>query len=75
MALRPGESIALPPRLYHKFWGAPGKAPFSSARNRANDDQRDNRFIEPLGRFPEIDEDAVPVHLLVTGYAKYYPHA
>ena len=30
--------------------------------------QEDNRFYEPLGRFPTIEEDASPVHLLCGEY-------
>jgi len=37
-----------------------------------NDDARDNRFHEPAGRFPEIEEDASPFRLLVTDYQDYY---
>jgi D-lyxose ketol-isomerase len=36
-----------------------------------NDDVADNRFLEPLGRFPEIEEDAPPLHLLVSDYRRY----
>jgi D-lyxose ketol-isomerase len=37
-----------------------------------NDDHTDNRFYEPAGRFPEIEEDEPPLHLLVTDYVHYY---
>jgi len=33
-----------------------------------NDDATDNRFQETLGRFPEIEEDVEPLHLLVSDY-------
>ena len=33
-----------------------------------NDDNTDNRFYEPLGRFPEIEEDEPPYRLLCTEY-------
>ena len=29
-----------------------------------NDDTKDNRFYKPVGRFPEIEEDEPPIHLL-----------
>lgn len=35
-----------------------------------NDDSNDNKFLEPTGRFPEIDEDLLPKYLLVTDYNK-----
>lgn len=36
-----------------------------------NDDENDNRFYEKAGRFPGIEEDVEPVHLLVNDYLKY----
>lgn len=30
-----------------------------------NDDAGDNRFLNPIGRFPTIDEDEAPYRLLV----------
>ena len=35
-----------------------------------NDDENDNRFYEPIGRFPEIEEDEAPYRLLCTEYPK-----
>jgi D-lyxose ketol-isomerase len=75
--LTPGESISLPTRLYHSFWGA-GERGRRLRRvlvgevSLVNDDAADNRFLESLGRFPEIEEDAAPLHLLVTDYARFY---
>ena len=37
-----------------------------------NDDNSDNCFLEPLGRFPAIEEDEPPLYLLVGDYGKYY---
>jgi D-lyxose ketol-isomerase len=36
-----------------------------------NDDKTDNRFHEPVGRFPEIEEDADPLYLLCQDYGKF----
>ena len=69
--LSPGESITLPPRLYHKFWGAEERVLVGEV-SLVNDDQNDNRFHETIGRFPEIEEDVEPLHLLTTDYARYY---
>ena len=69
--LAPGESITLPPRLYHKFWGAEQRVLVGEV-SLVNDDQNDNRFYQPVGRFPAIDEDEEPLHLLTTDYPKYY---
>ena len=72
--LAPGESITLPPRLYHKFWGAQDRVLVGEV-SLVNDDKTDNRFYEPIGRFPEIEEDEPPLHLLVTDYPRFYRYA
>jgi len=36
-----------------------------------NDDTKDNRFYEPLGRFSEIEEDENPFRVLVQDYQNY----
>ncbi len=71
VALGPGESISLTPRLYHQFWGA-GERVLVGEVSMVNDDHTDNRFYDPVGRFPDIEEDEPPVHLLVTDYSRYY---
>ncbi len=68
--LAPGESITLEPRCYHKFWGQ-GRVLVGEV-SMVNDDQHDNRFYEPVGRFPEIEEDVQPLHLLGNDYARFY---
>ncbi len=35
-----------------------------------NDDRTDNTFLDPIGRFSEIEEDVDPIHLLVSDYEK-----
>ncbi|MCI9340130.1 MAG: D-lyxose/D-mannose family sugar isomerase, partial [Dorea sp.] len=35
-----------------------------------NDDENDNRFYEPVARFPEIEEDEPPYRLLCTEYPR-----
>jgi D-lyxose ketol-isomerase len=69
--LGPGESITLPGGLYHKFWGE-GSRILVGEVSSVNDDDVDNRFYEPVGRFPEIEEDEPPLYPLVKDYAKYY---
>lgn len=72
VVLEPGESITLPPRLYHAFWGDDGGGTVLVGEvSSVNDDATDNRFLEPVGRFPEIVEDEPPRHLLCT---EYPPH-
>jgi D-lyxose ketol-isomerase len=74
VVLSPGESITFPSRVYHEFWGA-GSRVLAGEVSLVNDDRTDNRFYEPVGRFPDIEEDEPPLHLLVGDYAKYIPHA
>jgi D-lyxose ketol-isomerase len=72
--LSPGQSISLPGRLYHQFWGAEERVLVGEV-SMVNDDKLDNRFYEPVGRFPGIEEDEPPLHLLVTDYSRYYQAA
>jgi D-lyxose ketol-isomerase len=71
LTFEPGESIMLPTRLYHRFWGE-GSRVLVGEVSMVNDDARDNRFYDAPGRFPEIDEDAAPYRLLVTDYKDFY---
>ena len=71
IVLAPGESITLPPYSYHKFWAEGGRV-LAGEISMVNDDVRDNRFYEPVGRFPAIEEDEPPLYLLVTDYERYY---
>jgi D-lyxose ketol-isomerase len=69
--LTPGESITIPTRLYHRFWGEMTKVLVGEV-SLVNDDDQDNRFYKPRGRYPTIEEDVPPAHLLVMDYARYY---
>jgi D-lyxose ketol-isomerase len=71
IVLTPGESITLPPYLYHSFWGF-GSRVLVGEVSAVNDDQEDNRFHQTVGRFPDIIEDEPPLYLLVNDYANYY---
>lgn len=67
--LTPGESISIPAGLYHKFWGEKGcGAVLVGEVSKVNDDRVDNRFYDPAGRFPEIEEDETPLYLLCNEY-------
>ena len=68
--LTPGESICLEPGIYHRFYGENGKVLVGEV-SAVNDDTVDNKFYEELGRFPDIDEDEEPLHLLVSDYQNY----
>ncbi len=67
--LTPGESICLEPLLYHSFYGEHGHgAVVVGEVSDVNDDERDNRFLQAVGRFPSISEDEPPRHLLCNEY-------
>jgi D-lyxose ketol-isomerase len=71
LELEPGESITLTQGLYHEFWGVGGQVLVGEV-SLVNDDVHDNRFYEKVGRFPAIEEDVAPLHLLCTDYERYY---
>lgn len=67
--LCPGESITIYPGLYHDFELEPGTGPVLLGEvSMCNDDNGDNRFYLPAGRFPEIEEDEPPYRLLCNEY-------
>ncbi len=66
----PGESLTLMPGDWHAFWGEGGDVLIGEV-STVNDDETDNIFREPIGRFAEIEEDVAPTHLLVNDYAKW----
>ncbi len=69
--LTPGESIHIQQRLYHDFEAEPGSgAVLLGEVSQCNDDAHDNRFLPPVGRFPEIEEDEPPYRLLCNEYPK-----
>ncbi|MFQ6553264.1 D-lyxose/D-mannose family sugar isomerase [Aestuariibius insulae] len=68
LKLAPGESVTLMPGDWHAFWGEGGDVLIGEV-STVNDDETDNVFREPIGRFAEVEEDAPPRHLLVSDYA------
>jgi hypothetical protein len=72
VTLRPGQSICLTPGLYHAFWGRAGAGTVLVGEvSMVNDDNTDNRFYDPVGRFPAIEEDEAPYRLLISDYARF----
>ena len=72
LILKPGQSICLKPRVYHRFYGEKGHGRVLIGEvSMVNDDSNDNRFHSKIGRFPDIIEDEKPLHLLVNDYQKY----
>jgi len=69
--LTPGESIAVQAFMYHDFSVEKGTGPVLLGEvSECNDDNTDNRFLEPIGRFPAIEEDEPPYRLLCNEYPK-----
>ena len=68
--LAPGESVTLMPGDWHAFWGDGGDVLIGEV-STVNDDETDNIFREPIGRFANIEEDEDPAHLLVSDYARW----
>ncbi|MBD3351798.1 MAG: D-lyxose/D-mannose family sugar isomerase [Candidatus Lokiarchaeota archaeon] len=67
--LTPGESITIPPRLYHSFWGEKDEGwVLVGEVSKVNDDNTDNRFYRQLPRFNDIENDEKPVHVLLNEY-------
>jgi len=72
IALAPGESIYLPPHLFHRFWIREGTGrTLIGEVSSVNDDKRDNFYLGEVGRFPEVDEDEEPLHILCSDYEKF----
>ena len=67
LRLAPGESVTLMPGDWHAFWGEGGDVLVGEV-STVNDDETDNIFREPIGRFAEVEEDEAPTHLLVSDY-------
>ncbi|MCH2166958.1 MAG: D-lyxose/D-mannose family sugar isomerase [Oceanicola sp.] len=70
LCLAPGQSVTLMPGDWHAFWGEGGDVLIGEV-STVNDDETDNIFRAPIGRFSDVEEDADPVHLLVSDYAEH----
>ena len=71
IVLEPGQSITITRKLYHDFEVVPGTGPVLLGEvSQCNDDNTDNRFNPPVGRFPAIEEDEAPYRLLCSEYPK-----
>jgi D-lyxose ketol-isomerase len=76
--LTPGESLCIPPRTIHQFWGEEGTGyridgvgyTVSGEVSSVCDDVADNFFFADLVRYPTIVEDAPRLHYLCNEYPK-----
>ncbi|HKQ83699.1 MAG TPA: D-lyxose/D-mannose family sugar isomerase [Steroidobacteraceae bacterium] len=67
--LMPGASITLTPYLYHEFWAEEGTGTSIVGEvSSVNDDEIDNVFLDPVGRFPLVEEDVGATYKLCTEY-------
>jgi len=66
----PGESLTLMPGDWHAFWGEGGDVLIGEV-STVNDDETDNIFRDPIGRFAHVEEDVAPAHLLVSDYGRF----
>lgn len=69
LTLEPGQSVTVPPGVYHCFYALKGDGMAMIGEiSCLNDDAGDNRFRNPVPRFPAIEEDQPPLRLLCTEY-------
>jgi len=68
--LLPGQSVCMDRGIYHRFYGIESPVMVGEV-STVNDDANDNFFYEPIGRFPEIEEDVPPLYLLSNDYKNY----
>ena len=67
--LNEGESLTFYPYTYHEYYIKEDSVPTLVGEvSMCNDDNIDNRFYEPVGRFPEIEEDEPAYRLLCNEY-------
>jgi D-lyxose ketol-isomerase len=67
--LAPGDSVTLTPILAHEFMADPsGDGALVGEVSTYNDDAGDNYFLDPVSRFPEIEEDEEIKYYLVGDY-------
>ena len=72
LRLAPGQSITLMPGDWHAFWAEGGDVLIGEV-STVNNDETDNLFRKPIGRFADIEEDVEPTHLLVNDYDNWLP--
>jgi D-lyxose ketol-isomerase len=67
LSIGPGESLTLRPGLFHAFWAEEEDTVIGEV-SAVNDDHTDNVYYGEQARFPVIEEDEPPLHLLVGDY-------
>jgi D-lyxose ketol-isomerase len=65
LILRRGQSVTVERNIYHKFYSAEGSGMVMAGEvSQVNDDNKDNYFLESVGRFSLVDEDEEAIHPL-----------
>ena len=65
ISLKRGQSVTVERNIFHKFYSSKGSGMVMAGEvSQVNDDNNDNYFLEPIGRFSEIQEDEPPLHPL-----------
>ncbi len=65
LILKRGQSVTVERNIYHKFYSAEGSGMVMAGEvSQVNDDNKDNYFLESVGRFTEIEEDEEILHPL-----------
>lgn len=71
VSLEPGESLTTTQRIYHQWHGRKGTGKIMVWEvSSTNDDNVDNRFLEDVPRFSEVEEDEPIKHVLFADYSK-----
>ena len=65
LILKRGQSVTVERNIYHKFYAVKGTGMVMAGEvSQVNDDNNYNYFLEPVGRFTQIEEDEQPIHPL-----------
>lgn len=69
IVLEPGSSICIEPLIFHSMLGLDSKGDIIVGEvSDVNDDVNDNFFLDPVSRYPSIEEDEEPLYLLCHEY-------
>jgi D-lyxose ketol-isomerase len=75
LVLQPGESVCMEPCVFHRFTAEPGSGTVLVGEvSYVSDEATDNNFYGDAScqpRFPNIEEDEAPLHLLCNDYQAY----
>ena len=65
LILKKGQSVTVERNIFHRFYAVKGSGMVMAGEvSQVNDDNNDNYFLEPVGRFSEIQEDEPTLHPL-----------